>query len=124
MNIALWIAQAILSIKLLTTAVSHGLGQTKSTMRESKQKWGKSAGWLHPLLAILLFLGGAGLILPGLFLHSFQLTIYSSGFLALMLILSILFHMKTREKTNLFVSIILFLIAVFIVIGRWKLNIY
>lgn len=88
------------------------------------KKWGISARWLHPVIALLLLIGCAGLTLPGIFWHSFQLTIYSAGFLALMLLLSILFHVKTREKTNLFVSIILCLIAIFIAVGRWHLNNY
>ena len=41
MDMALWIIQIILSIKLVTVSYTHGLRQSQPTMQEAIQKMGK-----------------------------------------------------------------------------------
>ena len=39
--------------------------------------------------------------------------------MSIMLLFSIFFHVKSREKPKIFVSVILFVFAVFVAYGRW-----
>jgi putative oxidoreductase len=119
MNTALWIIQIILGIKLLSVSYSHGLRQSQPTMRESIRKMGSLAKSLHFLIAICTFAGASALILPGLLKSAAWLTPATAIFLALLLLASIFLHLKSREKPNVFVSLILFAFAVFIAYGRW-----
>jgi len=121
MNILLWIVQIILSIKLLTTSYTHSLRQSKPTMQEAMQKLGKVSRPLHLIIAVLTFIGTIGLILPGILTLPTWVTPVSAAIMAIMLLLSILFHIKSREKPNIFVSFILFIFAAFIAYGRWIL---
>ena len=65
MNIALWVIQAILAIKLVSTAFSHGLQRSQTEMQQATEKMGKTSRLWHTLIAILAFVFAVGLILPG-----------------------------------------------------------
>jgi DoxX-like family len=121
MNILLWIVQIILSIKLLTASFTHGLRQSKPTMQEAMQKLGKVSRPLHLIIAVVMFIGTIGLLLPGIMTLPTWITPLSAVIMAIMLLLSIIFHIKSREKPNIFVSVILFIFAAFIAYGRWVL---
>jgi hypothetical protein len=45
----------------------------------------------------------------------------TASILSIMLLFSIFFHIKSREKPKIFVSVILFVFAVFVAYGRWIL---
>lgn len=121
MNILLWIVQIILGIKLLTTAFTHGLQPSKPSMQESMQKLGKFSRPLHVAVAVITFLGTLGLLLPGVLGLPAWVIPVSAAVMAMLLLLSILFHVKSREKPNIFVSVVLFVFAAFIAYGRWML---
>ena len=119
MSTALWVLQIILGIKLLSVSYSHGLRLSQPTMQDAIQKMGGLARPLHYLIAICTFAGAIGLILPGVLGFSAQIISSIAIFLAIMLLSSIFFHVKSREKPSVFVSVILFAFAVFIAYGRW-----
>lgn len=122
MNIALWVAQAILAIKLITAAFSHGYPKSKLNMLQAIEKMGTGARFWHVLVATLCILTAAGLILPGLLGFWPQITVCATGVVALMMLGSIYFHVRYRDKPMLFVSVILFAFAVFIAYGRLVLS--
>ena len=120
-NTALWIIQIILGVKLITISYTHGLRQSQSAMQEAIQKLG---GFSKPLLytvALCTFIGTAGLILPGVLESWTWITPVTALILSIMLLISILFHIKCREKPKVFVSIVLFVFAIFVAYGRWAL---
>jgi hypothetical protein len=119
-NIVLWIVQAILAIKLLTTAFTHGLRHDKPTLREAIQKYGLGAGPMLYLAALGTLLVALGLVLPGL-LGAGWLVSPMAAAAAVMLLVSIYFHIRAREKPNIIVSIILCALAAFVAYGRWAL---
>jgi hypothetical protein len=121
MNVFLWILQGILGIKLLTAAVSHGLQQGKPEMQLAMGKLGRSARVVHGLVSLLLVLTTAGLVLPGLFGWPAWVTPGVALAVALLLLLSTLLHVRTREKPGVFVSLVLFAFAVCVAYGRWFL---
>jgi uncharacterized membrane protein YphA (DoxX/SURF4 family) len=122
MNTALWIIQIILGIKLLSVSFSHGLRQSQPSMRESIQKMGGHAESLHYGIAICTLIGTIGLLLPGMLRSAAWLTSATAILLSILLLASIFFHVKSREKPNIFVSLILFVFAAFIAYGRWVLT--
>jgi len=115
MNTILWIIQVILAIKLASVAFTHGLRHSMPTMQAAIQKLGKfSVPLLYGVTACNL-LGAVGLILPG------RITSVTAAIVAILLLVSIFFHVRSREKPNVFVSVILFILAAFVAYGRWAL---
>jgi cytochrome bd-type quinol oxidase subunit 2 len=118
MNTALWIVQIILGIKLITVSYTHGLRQSQPTMQEAIQKMGKFSRSLLSGIAVCAFIGTMGLILPGVISSSTWLIPLTAVILSIILLFSIFFHVKSREKPWVFVSVVLFVFAVFIAYGR------
>lgn len=121
MNTLLWAIQVILGIKLLTVSYTHGLRQSKTEMHEAIQKMGLSIRPLLFLIAACTFMGTLGIILPGILHSSPWVTPLSAVGSALLLLVSLYFHLRSREKPKIFVSIILFVFAAFVAYGRWVL---
>jgi hypothetical protein len=122
MNTFLWIIQVILGIKLLTVTYTHGLRQSMETMQEAIPRLGKAARPLLYLAAAGGLLGTLGLLLPGVTDMPGGITPISACVMAAMLLVSIFFHLKSRESPKIFVSLVLFALAVFIAYGRWVLS--
>ena len=118
MNIILWALQVILAIKLLTTSLSHGFQTSKPEMKQAVDKMRTSSRFWHALIAILVFVAAVGLILPGWLGIYPQLVIWTAALAALLMLVSIYFHVRFREKPKVFVSVILFVFAVFVAYGR------
>jgi hypothetical protein len=91
-------------------------------MQQAIQKMGGSSGLVHTLVAIFAFIAAAGLILPGLLKFLPQLTVWVAGLTALLMLGSIFFHMKFRDKPNIFVSVILLAMDLFVAYGRLILS--
>jgi hypothetical protein len=119
MNTALWVIQIILGIKLVSVAYTHGLRQSQPTMQDAIRKMGSVARPLHYGIAVAAFAGALGLTLPGVLGSPARIISATAALLAIMLLSSIFFHVKSREKPNVFVSVILFAFAVCIAYGRW-----
>jgi hypothetical protein len=118
MNIALWVIQVILGIKLVSTAVTHAFGGSNADMQAARSKIGRPARFLHPAVALVSLLGVLGLLLPGLIGWPAWLTPGTAGLLSVVFLASIVFHTISREKPKVFVSLVLFVFAAFIVYGR------
>ena len=119
MNIVLWIVQVILGIKLLSVSYTHGLRQSQPLMQDAIRKMGSFARPLHYGIAFAAFIGALGLTLPGALGLPIQAISVTAVFLAVMLLASIFFHIRSREQPNVFVSLILFAFAAFVAYGRW-----
>jgi hypothetical protein len=122
MHIALWVIQAILAIKLISTSYSHGLRKDQDVMQQAIQKMGSGSGLVHTMVVIVAFIAAAGLILPGLVNIWPQLTVWAAGLTAVLMIGSIFFHVKFRDKPNVFASVILLALALFAMVGRLALT--
>ena len=121
MNIALWIIQIILGIKLVAVSYTHGLRQSQPTMQAAIRKQGRFSKPLLHIIAVCTFLGTIGLILPGVLGSSTWITPVAAAVLSIMLLISIFFHLKCRENPMIFVSVILSALAAFVAYGRWVL---
>jgi len=118
MNIILWALQVILAIKLLTTSFSHGFQTSKPEMKQAVDKMRTSSRFWHALIAILVFVAAVGLILPGWLGIYPQLVVWTAALAALLMLVSIYFHVRFREKPKVFVSVILCVFAIFVAYGR------
>jgi hypothetical protein len=121
MDFALWIVQGILAVKLVSVSFTHAFQRSLPSMQEAMQKLGKSSRLILSLVAAATFAGALGLILPGVLHASARITPVTAGILAVLLLASLFFHVKSREKPKIFVSLVLFVFAVFVVYGRWAI---
>jgi len=121
MNTVLWIVQIILGIKLITVTFTHGFRKSKPTMQDAMQKMGTVSRRLLTIIAVCTFIGTIGLILPGILGLPAWIVPVTAVVMSIMLLASIFFHVKFREKPQVFVSVILFAFAAFIAYGRWVL---
>jgi hypothetical protein len=115
MNIALWIAQALLGFVMIA-AGSPKLLAPRAWLAE-KMGWTKN---VHPALPRLLgfaeILGGLGLILPRLLGIAPILTPVAAGCLFFLLIGAT--ATKLRDHESLALPVVCMLLAAFIVVGR------
>jgi putative oxidoreductase len=119
MNSLLWALQIVLSIKLVSTAYTHGLRQDKESMQEAIRKMGAAARPLLAAAATGMLLGAAGLILPGVMGLASWLTPWVAAILAGMMLASMVLHILAREKPKVWVSLILCAMAMALAYGRW-----
>jgi hypothetical protein len=121
MNIFLWALQIILAIKLLSVTLSHGLRQSMPSLQEARRRLGAAAPPLLALAALGCLLGALGVTLPGLLGAAGWITPLTAALIAAMLLVSILLHIRSRDKPKVFVSLVLLAFAVMIAYGRWAL---
>jgi len=119
MNIALWIAQGLLALVFLTSGIA------KSSMgKERLIASGQTGVAPFPLPFIRVIgaaeiLGAIGLILPGATRIAPVLTPVAAAGLALIMVGAAFSHWSLGErKQALAVNLVLFLISVFVVVGR------
>jgi len=118
MNTILWILQIILCIKFISTAYSHGLQKNNIKMIESVEKFGKNGYLLHKILSVIMFVESITIIIPGIIGLNNWITIYSAIISSILMAISIVFHIRSREKPIIIADIILLLISAFVAYGR------
>ncbi len=120
MNIALWVIQALLALVFL------GAGIRKVSQPIDKLK--KDMSWVEGsspaivrLVGILEILGGLGLILPAATRILPWLTPVAAIGLALTMIGAIIVHLRRKEASRLSIPVVLLILALIIVYGRFVL---
>jgi hypothetical protein len=121
MNMILWGIQIILSIKLISAAFTHGLHPVSPAMQAAVGKLGKSSRVILRSDAVLMLAGALGLIIPGAVGAFPRITSVFAAVIACQLLVSILLHIKSREKPLIFADMILSVLAAIIAFGRWDL---
>ena len=121
MGTLLWILQAILCIKFISVAFTHGFGKGNTEMQQAKQKMGRAARPLLGLAALGVFLGGLSQVLPVVWVDLAWLVPWGAALLAVMMLISIGFHLASREKPKIVADVVLFAIAAFVAYGRWMI---
>ncbi len=120
MNIALWVVQILLALAFLMA----GFMKVSQPIENLK----KNMGWVaHTtpgivrLIGALEILGGIGLIVPAVMGILPWLTPVAAIGLVLTMIGASIVHVRLKEFSGLMAPIILLLLALFIVIGRFAL---
>jgi hypothetical protein len=120
MNIVLWVVQVLLALAFL------GVGIIKVSQPVEKLK--TNMGFVEhttpgivKLIGVLEILGGIGLILPAATHILPWLTIAAAIGLVLTMIGAIIVHVRLNEASRMAVPVVLLLLALFIVIGRFAI---
>jgi putative oxidoreductase len=120
MNIALWVVQALLALAFLLA----GFGKaTQPLDRLSRRmEWVKVVpSGLTRFIGVSEMLGAIGLILPALTHVLPWLTIAAAVGLTLVMIFAAVFHASRHEYSGILMNVVLLVLALFVVYGRWML---
>jgi hypothetical protein len=116
LNIALWIAQGLLSAMLLWAAYTKLF--TPADKLAAMWPWTAQNRKLVIFTAILDALGGIGLVLPGLPGVAPAITVYAAIGTFLLMIAAIIFHVSRGEARQIGINIVVAAICIFIAWGR------
>ena len=116
MNTFLWALQIILSIKFITAAFTHAFRQEKPTLQYGIQKMGPRSKPILAAVSVLLAIDAVFLILPRALGWDPMLTVYAAALGALLMLGSVLLHLKCRETPKVWVSVILLILLAFLIV--------
>ena len=119
MNTILWILQAVLCVKFLSVAYTHGIHPNPEAFARGLERLGGAAQPLLILIALGTFGGAVALVLRAVLRVPTWLTPAAAALLAVMMLAATGFHIACRETPNVWVSLILFALAAFVAYGRW-----
>lgn len=112
MNVILWILQGLLAAMFLMTGFQK--------FKKPKEKESSSAGMV--LIGLAELLGAIGLILPGALNVAPVLTGIAAIGIALIMLFAAIFHLRRKETNGIVMTVVLFIIALFLIIGRFNLE--
>jgi hypothetical protein len=119
MNTLLWIAQFILAGIFLFTAAGKLFAYEKVVNVVSNRK-GHPVTLSHReavMLAFVEILGAIGVLAPGRLQPQYQVTLAASALLGLLMVGGSIYHIRRGESAA--PNVALFLLALFIIVGRW-----
>jgi uncharacterized membrane protein YphA (DoxX/SURF4 family) len=121
MNTAIWIAQILLAIVFLL-AGGIKVSQRKVTLRFKIGEWVDEVtdGFIN-FIGFFEILGAVGLILPMALNILPVLTPTAAAGLSISMIGAMMVHNRRKEKKELALAFVLFLLCLFVVIGRFKI---
>jgi hypothetical protein len=109
--------QAVLAVKLLHTAITHGMLANRPEMPSARRRMGVSSAWVHALTGLFCLAAAFALTVPQLL----RGIVTSAGFAesagAVLWLAGLLLHRRTRDKPNTIVSLVLFVLAAFVAYG-------
>jgi putative oxidoreductase len=119
-NVVLWVAQGLLAVAFLTAGylkVSRPIEQLSKTMT-----WTATVpSGLVRFIGAAEILGGIGLILPMVTGILPWLTVAAAVGLAVVMVSGAAVHFSRNEASRVPVNIVLLLLAVLVIIGRWAI---
>jgi hypothetical protein len=121
LGLILWIVQAILCIKFLSVAYTHGFGSSNPQMQKSRLKLGLASRPLHLLAALGAFFGCLCLVLPAVNQSLAWMASIGAAWLAVLMAISIGLHLASREKPLVVADLVLLALAAFVAYGRWAI---
>jgi hypothetical protein len=110
-----WALQIILAVKFISSAFIHAFRQDKPTLQYGIQKMGPRSKPILAVVSALLAVDAVLLVLPRALGWDPMLTVYAAALGALLMLGSIVFHLKCRETPKVWVGFILFMISLTIV---------
>ena len=117
MNIALWVVQALLALMFLFVGLTKAFFPLPTVKKNFS--WANHVpGALVRFIGVSELVGGIGLILPAVTHILPWLTVAAAIGLALVMISAAIFHASRREFSMIGFTIVLLLLATFVVVGR------
>ena len=120
MNVLLWIMQLLLAGVFVFTGVSKVLAYDELKKAVEARTKGAKIGMSRGLAAqvgVLEVVGAVGLVLPYDFWPPYILLRLAAGGLALLMVIATIYHLRRKETAA--PSIGLFLMSLFVIVGRW-----
>jgi putative oxidoreductase len=118
LNIALWVAQVLISLTLIWAAYIKLFQPIEETAK--MLPWALDNPGLLKFTGIIDLLGGIGIVLPAALKIQPKLTVFAAyGIIALMIAASV-FHISRGEASLIGMNIFFFVLAGFIAWGRTK----
>jgi putative oxidoreductase len=118
LNIALWVAQALISLALVWGAYAKLLQPIEETAK--MLPWALENQGLLKFTGIVDLLGGLGIVLPAALRIQPRLTVFAAYGIIVLMVLGSIFHVSRGEAPLIGMNIFILLIAVFIAWGRIK----
>jgi uncharacterized membrane protein YphA (DoxX/SURF4 family) len=123
MNTVLWIAQILLAGVFLFTGAGKLFAYEELVRVVERRLKGGKIGMTRVqagIVGVLEIIGAVGVILPfDPWPPDVLLRLAAAG-LALMMVVAGIFHLRRQESAA--PSVVLFLLAVFVIVGRWPMN--
>lgn len=119
LNIMLWIAQGLLALTLIWTAIMKLFNPD-----DLPWLWIKENPSLVKVTGVLDLLAGLGVVVPALLRIQAKLTIYAAYGIVALMIGAIIFHISRDEASQIGFNIFVVFIALFIAWGRQKKHNY
>ena len=118
LNIALWVAQALISLTLIWAGYTKLFQPIEETAK--MLPWALDNPGLLKLTGIVDLLGGVGIVLPAAIRIQPKLTVFAAyGTIALMIAASV-FHISRGEASLIGMNVFFLVLASFIAWGRTK----
>jgi hypothetical protein len=114
-----WALQIILAVKFISSALIHAFRQDKPTLQFGIQKMGPKSKPILAVISVLLTLDAVFLILPRALGWDPIFTVYAAALGALLMLGSIVFHLKCRKTPKVWVSLILLVMTCIWAYVRW-----
>jgi peptidoglycan/LPS O-acetylase OafA/YrhL len=111
-----WALQIILAVKFISSAFIHAFRQDKPTLQYGIQKMGAKSKPILAVISALLAIDAVMLVLPRALGWDPRLTVYAAALGALLMLGSIVFHLKCRETPKVWVSMVLLIVTILLLI--------
>jgi uncharacterized membrane protein YphA (DoxX/SURF4 family) len=120
MNGLLWIAQILLAAVFVFTGVSKLLAYEELVkapeLRGKAKRVGMSRG-LAAVVGLLEIIGAVGVVVPVDLWPPYVLLRAAAAGLAGLMVIAGIYHLRRQETAA--PSVVLFLLAIFVIVGRW-----
>ncbi|MGD0893884.1 MAG: DoxX family protein [Terracidiphilus sp.] len=120
MNTVLWIVQILLAAVFLFTGASKLLAYEELVRAVERRSKGGKIGMTRlqaGIVGLLEIVGAAGVIFPA---PPYGLLRLAAGGLGLLMVVAGIYHLRRQESAT--PSVVLFLMAVFVIVGRWPVQ--
>src|SRR5437870_4653156 len=120
MNITLWIVQGLLALAFLLAGSMKAFSPL-ATLKKNMSWVNEVPAAFVRFIGVAELLGAIGLILPAVTGIQPWLTVAAAAGLVVVMVSAAVFHTSRREFSGLGAPVVLLLLAVFVVLGRWML---
>ena len=117
MNVALWIAQALLAVLF----VFSGVMKFVMPVEEMTKQMPMMPGWFLHVIGVAEILGGLGLLLPGLFRIRPGLAPLAATGLVIIMVGAVVVTLMVGPPVMAVLPFVVGVLAAFVAYGRWRL---
>lgn len=118
MNVLLWIGQALLSIIFLVSGVNKATLSEKQLIAKGQTGVVGIRDYVIHSIGVMEILGAVGVIVPWITGIMPVFTPVAAICFSILMLLAAPIHYRLKEPRNVLINILIFILAVFVAIGR------